>query len=230
MYEPAKAVPKAFERDDIELVKLFLSRYKDAEGNDYKLAARPDITERKEKAIEAIAKDKYGRCLAIEHTLIQPFEGKMADDDRFLTVFERLRKDESLPLPDRFIDVLVPTSAIPTGFKWEDVGVKVYEWFKNTRESFPLDGESEHSIPSLGFELKVLVQTMKIPGTEGAVVVGRILPANKPFIDVLQKALGDKVPKLVATPAEKQRCGYRIRKGDDRNRLQRRHVPRSEKG
>ena len=203
MSEPTKATPKPFERDDIELVKLFLSQYKDSDGNFFNVTARPDTVERKEKAIEAIAQDKHGHRLAIEHTLLQPFEGKMADDVPFTTVFERLRKDESLLLPDRFIDVLVPTFAIPTGVKWEEVGVKVYEWFKNARQSFPLDGESEHSIPSLGFELKVLVQTMKIPGTKGVVVVGRILPANKPFIDVLQKALGDKVPKLVATPAEK---------------------------
>jgi hypothetical protein len=118
-------------------------------------------------------------------------------------VFERLRKDESLRLPHRFIDVLAPAFAIPKGVKWEDVGEKVYVWFKGARQGFPGDGESEHAIPNLGFELKVHVQTMEIPGTGGVVVVGRILPANKPFIDVLQKALADKVPKLVATPAEK---------------------------
>jgi hypothetical protein len=203
MPEPAKAVPKDFERDDIELVKLFLSQYKDSDGNFFNVTARPDTVERKEKAIEAIAENKHGHRLAVEHTLIQPFEGKMADDVPFTTVFEQLRNDESLRLPNRFIDVLAPTFAIPTGVKWEDVGVKVYEWFKGARQSFPGDGESQYAIPNLGFELKVLVQTMEIPGTDGVVVVGRILPVNKPFIDVLQKALATKVPKLVATPAEK---------------------------
>ena len=52
----AKSTPKDFERDDIELVKLFLSRYNDAEGNVYKLTARPELAERKEKAIEAMHK------------------------------------------------------------------------------------------------------------------------------------------------------------------------------
>ncbi len=35
------------------------------------------------------------------------------------------------------------------------------------------------------------------------VVVGRILPSGEPFDKVLWKALNDKVPKLVATPADK---------------------------
>ena len=44
---------------------------------------------------------------------------------------------------------------------------------------------------------------MDIPGTDGVVAVGRILPEDKPFIDVLQTALGEKAPKLVNTPADK---------------------------
>jgi hypothetical protein len=86
----------AFERDDIELVKMFLSQFKDGDSNSYKLEARPDVVERKEKAIEAIAVSENGRRLAIEHTYIQPFEGQMADNIPFLTVFEQFRTDSSL--------------------------------------------------------------------------------------------------------------------------------------
>jgi hypothetical protein len=194
----------AFERDDIELVKLFLSQYKDGEGNSYTLETRPDITQRKQKAVEAIAVDKNGHHLAIEHTLIQPFEGQRSDDVPFLTVFEQLRTDSSLRLPNRFIDVLVPAFAVPKGLEWKDVAPKVREWFVNARTSFPADGESWHTIPNVGFELKVLVQTMDLPETEGTVVVGRLLPAGEPFAKVLCKALSDKVPKLAATPADKR--------------------------
>jgi hypothetical protein len=45
--ESTPSASVAFERDDIELVKLFLSRYKTAEGNSYTLKARPDVTKRK---------------------------------------------------------------------------------------------------------------------------------------------------------------------------------------
>jgi hypothetical protein len=45
----------AFDRNDIELVKMFLSQFKGAQCRSYTLKARPDVEERKEKAIEAIA-------------------------------------------------------------------------------------------------------------------------------------------------------------------------------
>jgi hypothetical protein len=65
-----------FERDDIELVRMFLAGFKDESGRTYKLKERPDVTERKEKAIEAIAASEDGRTLAIEHTYVQPFVGE----------------------------------------------------------------------------------------------------------------------------------------------------------
>jgi len=37
---------ETFKRDDIELVKMFLSQFKDEDGNSYKLEARPDGTQR----------------------------------------------------------------------------------------------------------------------------------------------------------------------------------------
>jgi hypothetical protein len=193
----------AFERDDIELVKMFLSQFKDVEGRSYTLKARPDVEERKEKAIEAIAVADDGHTLAIEHTYIQPFEGQKSDDIPFLKVFEQLRTDSSLKIVNRFIDVLVPAFAIPKGIEWEDVAKKVREWFVDTANTFPLEGETEYFIPGCGFELKVAVQTFEIPETDGVLVVGRILPSGEPFDAVLDKALVQKVPKLVATPADK---------------------------
>ena len=52
-YRYASSQP--FERDDIELVKMFLSQFKDEDGNSYVLKVRPDVEERKAKAVEAIA-------------------------------------------------------------------------------------------------------------------------------------------------------------------------------
>src|SRR5580704_3255444 len=99
---------QSFERDDIELVKMFLSQFKDDDGKSYTLKTRPDVEERTAKAVEAIAVADNGHTLAIEHTYIQPFEGQKADDVPFLTVFEQLRNDPSLRSPNKFIDVLVP--------------------------------------------------------------------------------------------------------------------------
>jgi hypothetical protein len=188
-------------RDDIQLVKLFLSRYQDSAGNSYRLAERPDVVERNAPAIEAVACDAHGHRLAVEHTLIQPFEGQKSDDLPFLKAFERLRLDDSLRVPDRLIEVIPPAFAIPKGFDWDAVGKAVHGWFRDARLTFG-DGESRHTIPNLPFKLDVLVQTMDIAGTEGVVSVSRLLPRDRPFIQVLRVALAKKIPKLVATPAD----------------------------
>jgi hypothetical protein len=203
--ESTKETTVSFERDDIELVKIFLTRYKDEEGNAYNVSQRPDTVVRQAEAIEAIAVDEHSHTLAIEHTIVQAFEGKKADDVPFLTAFERLRLDKSLLLPDKFIDVQCPALVIPKGkgIVWNEVGDKVFEWFKDARHVFPAEGQSWHTIPNVGFDLRVLVETMEIPGTDGVVVVSRILPKERPFLDVLRKALTDKVPKLVRTTADK---------------------------
>lgn len=189
------------ERDDIGLVRLFLNGYRDAAGNSYRLAERPDVAERNAPAIEAVAVNSQGRRLAIEHTLVQPFEGQKADDIPFLKGFEGIELDKSLRLPDRLIEVIPPAFAVPKEVDWDEVGRRVYEWFEDARWGFP-DGESRQAIPGLAFNLEVVVQTMDIPGTEGGISVSRLLPPDRPFIDVLRRALANKVPKLAATPAD----------------------------
>jgi hypothetical protein len=191
-----------FERDDIELVKMFLSQFRDDIGNSYTLKERPDVLERTAKAVEAIAVADCGRRLAIEHTLIQPYEGQKSDDLPFLTVFQQLRADPSFRVPNRFIDVLVPAFAIPKGIDWSTVAIKVRKWFLESSSSFPHDGEKRYSIPGCGFELSVVVHTFDLPDTDGVTVVGRTLPSSDPFEAVLQRALGQKVPKLVAASAD----------------------------
>jgi hypothetical protein len=201
--ESKRTAPANVDRDDIMLVRLFLSQYKDAEGNSYHIAERPDAVERTAKAIEAVAVDMHGHRLAIEHTLVETFTGKKADDIPFITVFEQLQQDKSLLLPERLIDVQCPALAIPKGIHWKDVGLKVANWFREVRQNLPADGQSSHTIPDVGFELQVFVETMSIPGTDGVLVVSRILPDDRPFSDVLKRALTNKLPKLVGTPADK---------------------------
>jgi hypothetical protein len=191
-----------FERDDIELVKMFLSQFKDEAGRSYTIKSRPDVEDRNAKAVEAIAIAEDGHTLAIEHTYIQPFEGQRADDYPFLAVFGQLREDAALKIPNRFIDVLVPAFAIQKGVDWNEIAKRVRQWFVDTATKFPVEGQTDYSIPGCGFDLNVVAHTFALPETDGVVVVGRILPSGYPFDAVLDKALGQKVPKLVATAAD----------------------------
>jgi hypothetical protein len=188
-------------RRDERLIDLFLRGYKDRAGSSYHLVERPDRVERRRPAIDCIAVSERGGDLAIEHTLVEPFEGQKADDPPFLAVFERLHHAPELVVPNVLIDILVPVGAIPKGSDWEQIGQRVLEWFRGIRLEIPL-GRSDHEISALEFKLRVHIEAMEIPDSPGVLVVGRLWPNDKPFSDVLRRALAAKLPKLVATPAK----------------------------
>jgi hypothetical protein len=188
-------------RRDERLIDLFLRGYKDRDGKTYHLQERPDRVERGRPAIDCIAVNERSDDLAIEHTLVEPFEGQKADDQPFLAVFGRLHQSQELAVRNLLIDVFVPVGAIPKGLNWEQVGQRVLDWFREIRLKIG-PGESDHKIRGLGFDLTVHIETMEVPDSPGVLVVGRLWPRDKSFSDVLRKALAAKLPKLVATPAK----------------------------
>jgi hypothetical protein len=183
---------------DIQLIGLFLGKYRDSNGDSYTIVERPEKVERNKPAVEAIAVNRNGRRLAIEHTFVEPFEGQMADNPRFLAAFGRLHQATELRVSGMLIDLLIEVGAIPNGFDWNLVGQAVLEWFKSIRTTLR-EGASDHSIPSLGFDLIVHVEALEISGDVGVVVASRIWPKDRPFRNVLLRALEEKLPKLVAT-------------------------------
>ena len=120
--QPRAGIPA---RRDERLIDLFLRGYKDREANLYGLAERPDHVERGRLAIDCIAVNERGDRLAIEHTLVEPFQGQKADDQPFLAVFNRLHHSQELAVPNLLIDILVPVGAIPRGVNWNDIGERV---------------------------------------------------------------------------------------------------------
>jgi len=182
------------------LVDLFLRGYRDREGSSYRVTERPDRVERDRPAIDCIAVNEGNERLAIEHTLVEPFEGQKTDDQGFLAVFERLHHSPELTVPNLLINILVPVGVVPKGVNWKHAGERVVQWFRDTRSKIPA-GESDHRIPGLEFDLTVHIEVMEIPDSPGVLVVGRLLPKAKPFSEVLRAALAAKLLKLVSTLA-----------------------------
>jgi hypothetical protein len=133
---------------------------------------------------------------------VEPFEGQKADDQPFLAVFERLHHSPQLTVPTLLINVLAPVGAVPKGVDWNLVGERVIEWFHEIRLNIPV-GESDYKIPGVEFDLNVHIEVMEIPDSPGVLVVGRLLPKDKPFSDVLRAALKAKLPKLASTTANR---------------------------
>jgi hypothetical protein len=213
---------------DIQLIELFLRKYRDQCGEAYQVVERPEDLERTKPAVEAIAENSRGQRLAIEHTLIESFEGQMADNQRFLAAFGRLHRNAELCVPGMLVQVAVRVGSIPTGVDWNVVGDKVYQWFGSIRLELR-EGGSNHVIPGLEFELPVHVEWLQaiskppfwssklliligldevlklaldISDDPGVLVVTRISPGQESFRAVLRRALENKLPKLVVTEAD----------------------------
>jgi hypothetical protein len=191
-------------KQDATLIELFIKGYAELTGVRQLLRERPDEIERRKKAVDAIAEDEQNRTTAIEHTLVQPFEGQKSDDQPFNAVFRRLQDDQSLLVPGVFIELWSPAFAIPQGVDWNKVGDVLCAWLKATAPTFARDAESAHMVPGLPFELPLRIQTMIIPDSPGLLSPGRIMPKDRPFGDVVRTALSNKLPKLVATRADKR--------------------------
>jgi hypothetical protein len=83
-------------------------------GTSFAVVDWPD-TDSSKKNIDAMCRQTSGSALAVEHPLIQPFEGKKADAARFTRTLASLKNDTDLLQPGYTISASQPVGAIPTG-------------------------------------------------------------------------------------------------------------------
>jgi hypothetical protein len=185
---------------------MFLS---ECENGAWKAAVPDWVEERMDGAVEVVAKRADHKQLAIEHTIVQPFVGEKKDSNIFMQAFGRIEKNADLTLPGRDLTVVIPVAAIPLGYKWEDVGADLLAWLKANHHLAPKEGESRHIVrvaasSKLGpLSLEIKLQTTHLPNHPGMTVISRG-PMPKNLGEIVEKALTDKLPKLVKTVADKR--------------------------
>jgi hypothetical protein len=189
---------------DQQLVSLFLDEYKKISGEGYQVKEWVDDTERNKPAIEAIAvNDSTGKSLAIEHTLLQPFEGEKNDTQRFLAAIGDLEKDDSIKLPKYLVDISFQVDAIPKGVNWSDVNNTLRDWVRNNLANLR-DGESKETLRHDALEIELGVSKMTLEHNEkGMLLFSRCTPPDS-LPEVMKIALRKKLPKLVGTEADKR--------------------------
>jgi len=186
---------------DQELVSDFVSALNQQSGTTFQIVRWPDAEDRINSAVDAVAEDANGNTVAFEHTLIEPFEGQRADDNRFEKVFEPLEGSPALMKSGCNVNIGVRVGAIPNGVKWEVVAERVREHLSRI---IPLsDGDGIETVAGLPFTLQVSLGVVP-HGTDEAdrVWVYRWLPASS-LREVVGRALSRKLPKLVAERADR---------------------------
>ena len=146
-------------------------------GANFEVKQWVDDVVRDKQAVEAIAVDSStGISLAVEHTLLQPFEGEKDDTQRFLTVIGDLEKDDSLKVPRYMITLHLNVGAIPKGIKWPDVNKTLDQWIRDNNIKSP-DGDSKGEADHDGLKIEIGVSKMPLAYHEkGMLLFARYLP------------------------------------------------------
>ena len=198
---PVKAEPK-----ERPIIRMLLSA---CDNGAWQSADLDWVEEKQDGAVEVIATRLDGIRLALEHTLIQPFVGEKFDSEVFMRAFGRIEKNAGLTVPERLLDVIIPVSAIPKGYDWDEVGQDLLNWLMANHAGAPREGEASYVVPVAAkarngpLGLPVTLRTMHLPGMAGSCLIARDkMPGTLEAI--VEKALRTKIPKLVATAAEKR--------------------------
>lgn len=186
------------------LIELFLSAY---ENHSWAHCTRDWLEKKHDGAVEILATRADGISLAIEHTLIQPFVGDKEDFDHFSKFFLPIEEDRSMIIPERIIYVNVPVGALQKGYSWEPVVTDVHKWLKANRLLLP-KGRSQNKCPigkvrkRKANDLDLQVRVVFTPGFEGTFKIRRYGVGQ--LGGAVEKALKEKLPKLVRTVADKR--------------------------
>jgi hypothetical protein len=189
-------------RRDQRIVEHFLLSYNHYHRKAFRIVCWPDVVDREKEAVEAVAANELGITMALEHTLVEPFQGEREDADRFMRVFSQLEGNAELIKPGYNIDLVVKIGAIQRGVKWQQVGDAVR---RHLAGRIPLlaQGWTFEEIPDVGFPLGVSVGvSAHDPGERDHVWIARSLPQDSLEV-VVRRTLDRKLPKLVAQQADK---------------------------
>ncbi|HZE71219.1 MAG TPA: hypothetical protein VE135_17040 [Pyrinomonadaceae bacterium] len=189
---------------DQKLVSAFVDKYNKIISSKFKVTQWVDDDVRDKPAVEAIAVDSStGISLAVEHTLLQPFEGEKDDTQRFLAVIGDLEKDDSLKLPRYMVTLHLSVGAIPKGVKWPDVNKTFAQWICDNISKFP-DGDSKGEVDNNGLKIQIGISKMALEHNDkGMLLFGRYMPPAS-LVDVMRTSFKKKLPKLVGTDADKR--------------------------
>jgi hypothetical protein len=158
-----------------------------------------------------VTRSSDGRTLAIEHTLIEPFQRDKEDFVSFEEFFLEIENDKSLTILGYHVQVFVPVGALDRRARGERIVIvrAVHDWLKSNRELLSSEGHSQYICPIMDasdITLNVKVVPLKDSGSaerKGILQIRRQQIENN-LGEVIEKALERKLPKLAKVEADKR--------------------------
>jgi hypothetical protein len=187
---------------DKDVIEHWLRLYNWLTDSSFAVVYWPDSDSSK-KNIDAMCRDHNGRTLAIEHTLIEPFDGEKADAYRFGETLESLENHPSLLQRGYMFLVSQPVGSIPNGIEWRDIPQELLRQLPNILPTLP-EGAADLVVRSEKWKLPLRVNKLRLlPQDPGKFLTSRNGPGD-PGSELIIRALGKKIPKLSAASADKK--------------------------
>jgi hypothetical protein len=153
------------------------------------------------KHVDALCRDDSGRTLAIEHTLIEPFDGEKPDSVRFLKTLAVLDNHPDLVQPGYMFTVSQSVNSIPTGTNWERIPKALLEQLRTILPTLQEPG-GKVFIRAAGLSLELQIGKMQMsPDDPGKLFTSRIHPGD-PGPELIIRALRKKAEKLSASSGD----------------------------
>lgn len=182
------------DRED-RTIEQFCERLAKIEQHDVQVISRPDRENPGRGGCDARI-NRGGKHFALEHTTIDRFMNHRADNDRFMKVVVPVEQSISAAYPDSWIEIVVPTNAIPTRTNWQQI-TKTFELRCIAAiANIPFDTESlEFDFDGVPFSVSISrFEDLQNPGC----IVARLLPSdlNAQQENVLKDAICKKSGQL----------------------------------
>ena len=181
---------------DKYVIECWLRLHNRLMGASFVIIGWPDKDSSK-KNIDAICRDDSGSLIAIEHTLIQPFEGEKADTARFMRTLASLENHGDLLQKGYTISASQPVGAIPTGLDWKQIADELLRQLTSVLPTLA-EGSSSVTIKGANWTVDLRIsKTRTEQNSPGRVLTARAWPGD-PRPELILKALKEKIPKLSA--------------------------------
>lgn len=181
---------------DKHVIECWLLLYNRLIGTSYVVVDWPDKDSSRNN-IDAICRDDSGGALAIEHTLIQPFEREKEDADRFMKTLASLRNHPDLLQQGYIIRASQPVGAIRAGIDWGKISDELLRQLNSVLPTLPA-GSRSVTIRGANWTIDLRIDKIRMGQNDpGKFLTGRIWPGD-PGSELVIRALQKKVPKLSA--------------------------------
>lgn len=185
---------------DKDVIAYWLTLHNRLTGSTYRIADWPDSDSSK-KNVDATCVDDAGRRLAIEHTLIQPFESEKKDSAVFLQTLGAIENDPTLVEAGYMCLASQPVGSIPKGVKWNAVPKELLKQLPTFLPGL-LEGSNKVTIRTPDWFLDLVIEKLNLgPNYPGKFLTGRQWPGD-PGPEVILSGLRNKVPKLSTAVAD----------------------------